>query len=287
MESKLGSLKSKINRRTLFQLSTVAGSSLLFYNNWSTARAEGKVSSTPKSKDPKMKRIVFVIANPAKSELTGWPIGYWLSELAHPYWEFMQQKYEITLASPKGGAVTHDGISDPENAKGNPNDFVSLGFKSSKTIAPLLSNTKPISEIRAQDFDAIFLVGGLSPMYTFIDNTELHKLFVSFYESNKVSAAVCHGTCVLLKAKLSNGKLLADGKKWTGFSNAEEDIVDKGAGKKVEPFRIQDEAGKISSTTFVAAPPFSPHAIRDGHLITGQQGNSGGAAAKLVIEALG
>jgi putative intracellular protease/amidase len=233
------------------------------------------------------KRIVFVLSNQATSELTGWPIGFWLSELAHPYWEFVKAGYQITLASPAGGEVQFDSMSDPEKARpGTPPDFVSMGFKAHPATAALLTNTKPLDTISADDYEAIFVVGGLGPMYTFIDNSALHQLFAQFYESGKIAAAICHGTCILLKTKLSNGNLLAAGKEWTGFANAEEDMVDAGAGKTVQPFRIEDEAAKLP-TKYISGPAYKPFAVADGNLITGQQGSSGAVTAQLVIAALG
>jgi len=233
-----------------------------------------------------MPRVVIVIANPAVSELTSWPIGFWLSELAHPYWEFTKARYDITLASPDGGAVVHDGMSDPDHERGNARDFVSRGFKTDPSIQELLASTTPISQISVGDFDAIFVVGGLSPMYTFAGRADLAELVAAFHSAGKPTALVCHGTCVLLEARTAVGKLLVEGKTWTGFSNAEEDAVDAGAGRVVEPFRIQDRAEETPGTTFVVGAPFVPHAIADGHLITGQQGNSGAAAAALLVAAL-
>ncbi len=239
-----------------------------------------------KEKKMDTKKILFVVANPTKSELTGWSIGFWLAELAHPYYEFSKRGYNITIASPDGGVIKPDPMSEPDNPKGNPNDFVSLGFKTSPVTVSLMQKTIPISKASVSDYDAIFVVGGLSPMYTFIDNIGLQTLFASFYENGKVTAAICHGTNLLLKTKLSNGKLLSEEKRWTGFSNAEEDAIDKGAGKKVEPYRIEDEAKKILKTTFIAGNPFKPHAITDGNLVTGQQGNSGALTAEHVIALL-
>jgi putative intracellular protease/amidase len=92
---------------------------------------------------------------------------------------------------------------------------------------------------------------------------------------------------VLLKTRLSDGKLLVDGKTWTGFANSEEEYADAFVGRKIQPFRIEDEARKLTNTNFVVGPRFSAHAVRDGILITGQQQYSGTAAARLVIEALG
>jgi putative intracellular protease/amidase len=233
-----------------------------------------------------MARIVFVIANPTTSELTGWPIGYWLSELAHPFWEFTKAGHDITLASPEGGPVVHDGISDPDHPSGNARDFVSRGFASDPAIRDLLSATIPTSQIDVAAFDAIFVVGGLSPMYTFAGRADLCELVAAFHAADKPTALVCHGTCLLLDARTAEGQLLVEGKSWTGFSNAEEDIIDANAGRQVEPFRIQDRADQVPGTRFIASAPFVPHAIADGQLITGQQGNSGAAAATLLVAAL-
>jgi putative intracellular protease/amidase len=108
-----------------------------------------------------------------------------------------------------------------------------------------------------------------------------------FYEAGKVTAIVCHATSVLLKAMRSDGTLLVTGKTWTGFADSEEDFADEYVGKRIQPFRIEQEARKLVGTNFVVNSRFKPFAVRDGLLITGQQQYSGGAAAKLVIEALG
>lgn len=233
------------------------------------------------------KRVVFVVSNEVNPGPAGFAVGYYLTELAHPYWAFQQRGYTMDIASPMGGRVVHDAMSDPEGGRfGPPQDFLSIGFKHSTKVKPLLENTKKLSDVRVVDYDAIFVIGGLGPMVTFTDNAEFHKLFARFYEAGKVSTTICHGSVILLKTRLSNGKLLAEGKQWTGFCDAEEEIVDKAYGKQVQPFRIETEAKKIPNTRFVQGPAFKPLAVRDGLLISGQQGSSGGRASELVIEAL-
>jgi putative intracellular protease/amidase len=234
------------------------------------------------------KKIAMVVANSSISNQTGWPIGFWWSELTHPYWEFTEVGYEIKIFSPNGGDLVADAYSDPEDTSGySASDFVSLGFKKSPKHFDLIKNTKSIDNINVNDFDAIFLTGGQSPMYTFIENTKLHSLFSKFYEMGKIVSAICHATCILIKVKTSNGKLLIDGKTWTGFSDSEEAYADHFVGQKIQPFWIESEAKKIPNTNYINSGMFKPFAIRDGNLITGQQQFSGSAAAKLVIEALG
>lgn len=236
----------------------------------------------------KRKRVLLVAANPSVSKQTGWPIGFWAAELTHPYFEFTEKGYEVEIVSPDGGKLELDGFSDPRHESGySAHDLISLGFLTSPNHSKLLENTKSISQVKIEDYDALFLAGGQSPMYTFIDNVKLHKFVSDFYEAGKVVAIVCHATCVLLKAKTKDGKLLVDGKTWTGFANSEEQFADNFVGMKIQPFWIEEEAKKIPNTNFIVNGMFKPFAVRDGRLITGQQQYSGGAAAKLVIEALG
>jgi putative intracellular protease/amidase len=234
------------------------------------------------------KRVLIVVANPAISPTTGWPIGAWVAEFAHPYWEFTEKGYQVDLVSPRGGKVAIDGYSDPRDASGySAHDILSLGFLSSPQHAALLEQTRSIAEVAPDDYDAVFVAGGQSPMVTMIEDEALHRFVAGFYEAGKVVAVVCHGTCILLRARGADGKLLVEGKTWTGFADSEEDFADSFVGKRIQPFRIEEEARKLPSTNFVVGPRFAPFAVRDGRLITGQQQYSGAAAAKLVIEALG
>jgi putative intracellular protease/amidase len=234
------------------------------------------------------KRIVIVASNPAVSEQTGWPIGFWWAELAHPYLAFTEHGYEVDIASPEGGALQADAYSDPRDESGySAEDLISLGFVNSPTHMKLVEESKPLAAISVDDYDGVLLVGGQGPMYTFFNDERVHALATGYYEAGKVTAVICHATCVLLKTRLSVGRLLVEGKTWTGFANSEERYADNVAGLKIQPFWIEDEAKKLDNTNFIVSVRFKPHAVRDGNLITGQQQYSGGAAARLMIDALG
>lgn len=236
---------------------------------------------------PSKGKILMVASSPSVSKQTGWPIGFWAAELTHPLLAFQEAGYEVEIASTEGGKIVMDNYSNPTDASGySAHDVISLGYLQQQNFTILLENTKKFTEINPNDYVAIFLVGGQAPMYTFKGNVELQKLFVSFYESGKPSAAVCHSTTLLLETKKSNGELLVKGKTWTGFADAEEEYADKAVGQKIQPYRIETEARKIKDTFFKVSTPFSSYAIKDGNLITGQQQNSGRAAAELVIELL-
>jgi len=234
----------------------------------------------------KTRRILMVVANPSVSTTTGWPVGFWASELIHPYDAFVRQGYEVTVASPDGGKVELDAYSDPRDASGySKDDTLSVDYLKREEFVALLENTARVSDLRATDFDAIVVVGGQSPMFTFKDAVGLHALFMDFFKSGKTSAALCHGTSLLLYLTNSDGTPFVKGRKMTGFANSEEDFADKAVGRKLMPFRIEDEAKKMGAQ-FTTKPAFQPYAVRDGNLITGQQQHSGGEVAKLVISAL-
>lgn len=233
------------------------------------------------------KRILMLASNPAISPVTGWPIGFWWAELSHAFEVFKEAGQDVTIASPDGGDLQADGYSDPEDESGySAGDTISLAFKKDPDKMALLKDTPALSDLNIADFDAIFVVGGQGPMVTMINDEKTHKAIADFYEAGKITAAVCHGTCVLLKTKLSNGELLVKGKRWTGFANSEEEYAENAVGMKIQPFWIETEARKLSDTSFEVAGPLEEFAIRDGLLVTGQQQVSAAAAAREVNDAL-
>jgi putative intracellular protease/amidase len=235
----------------------------------------------------KTKRVAVIASNATVSKRTGWPIGFWWAELSHPYWEFAEHGYRVDLYSPDGGKLVADNWSDPrDESKYSASDLLSMGFICSPEHSQLIENTKPISQLSSDEYDAVLLVGGQGPMYTFYEDDRVHELVSSFYKTGKITAVLCHATCILLKTKLK-GKLLVEGKTWTGFANSEEAFADAYVGKRIQPFWIEDEAKKLAGTNFIVSGRFKAHAVRDGNLITGQQQFSGAAVARLIIEALG
>ena len=243
----------------------------------------------------KAKRVAIVVANPAVSSTTGWPVGFWWSELTHPYFFLTEAGYDIEIFSPESGACRADAMSDPRDPSGySSSDLISMGFIGTPTLAALLEGTRPAEDIDPDRFDAIVVAGGQAPMFTFDRAIDLRKTFVAFYEAGKIACALCHGVAILRDAKLSSGRMLAAGKTVTGFANVEEDFADQAVwhmnllpkDKHVMPWRIEDELRRIGAN-YVQAGLWRGFAVRDGNLITGQQNFSGRETAELLIETLG
>ena len=247
------------------------------------------------SQSKKPKRVAMVIASPAVSSTTGWPVGFWWSELTHPWLAFHEVGYEIEVFSTAGGKCEADAMSDPRDPSGySASDLISLGFLHTASLAALVADTKPAAAIDVDRFDALVVAGGQAPMFSFAEADALEKKVVAFYEAGKITAALCHGTAILRYAKLSNGEPLVRGKTVTGFANVEEDFADEAVwgmgalprGKHLMPWRIEDELRKLGAN-FVQGGMWRGFAVRDGNLVTGQQNFSGAETARLVIETLG
>ena len=241
------------------------------------------------------KRVALVISNPAVSTTTGWPVGFWWSELAHPYLAFHEAGYEVEIFSPYGGPCAADAISNPGDPSGySKTDLISQGFIHTPELKALVDQTKRASEIEVGRFDAIIVAGGQAPMFTFESATDLQRKFVEFYVAGKVAAALCHGAAILNFARLPNGEYVVKGKTVTGFANIEEDFADNAAwnmnllprDRHLMPWRIED-ALRARGANFIQAGLWRAFAVRDGNLVTGQQNFSGTETARLVIETLG
>ena len=241
------------------------------------------------------KRVAIVISNPAVSTTTGWPVGFWWSELSHPYYRFTELGYHVEIFSPNGGACVADAMSDPEDAsQWQAEDVISRGYKHDPTFMTLIENTHSVDEIDLDSCDAIVVTGGQGPMFTMENATNLHQKFVEFFEAGKIAAALCHGVAVLRYTTLSTGEPLVAGRTVTGFANIEEDFADEAVwsigalpkGTHVMPWRIEDEMNKLGAN-YIQAGLWKGFAVRDGNLITGQQNFSGAETADVIVRALG
>ena len=233
----------------------------------------------------KPRRILSIVSN--TTQLKGIPVGFFAEEMTRAFLMFTEAGHQVDLASPKGGEVMYDTHSDPRTPGGAyADDLISLGFAHHARFGAMLKQSMPISAVRVHDYDAVWVAGGGGPLLTFKDDVALHKLIAGFYDAGKIVALICHGSSLLLWTRLSNGRLLADGKQWTGFTDEEEEEVNAAFGMTLNEYTIQSEAVRMPGTRFLCRGANEPFAVRDGRLITGQQQYSSAITAELVLEAL-
>lgn len=208
---------------------------------------------------------------------TGRKTGFWLEEGAAPYYVFRDAGVELTLVSPKGGQPPIDPKSDlPENQTP-----AMARFKEDAAAQKVFANTKKLSDVRSEDFDAVFYPGGHGPMWDLVDNPDSIRLIESFYNAGKPVAAVCHAPAVLHRVTYK-GAPIVKGKRVTGFTNGEEEEVQL---TKVVPFLVEDELKRLGGL-YEKKANWESFAITDGILITGQNPASSTAGAEALLKLL-
>lgn len=233
------------------------------------------------------REILIVVANPTVSSNNHWPVGFWGAELTHPYFELTEAGFQVTIASPDGGKVEMDALSDPRDpSRWSADDLITMGFVNTPELVAKLADTPALAGLDPARFEALLIAGGQSPMFTFRDNATLHQAIRAFWNAEKVVAAYCHGVAALVDCALDDGSALVTGRTLTGFSNVEEDYGDAAAGVQIMPWRLED-ALREKGANYISAGLFKPFAVRDGRLITGQQQYSGRKVAHAVLAALG
>lgn len=247
-------------------------------------------SEQPDPEVPRTGKILLVASSPTTATTeaaNGWPLGAWIAEVSHPYYELVEAGYEVEIVSTAGGDVVIDAYSDPRHESGySAEDETSLRFLTTEATASLLTGTRSIDEVDDADYDAIIVAGGQAPMYTYRDDATLQGLIRTFYESGRPTAALCHGVASLVDVKTSDGEYLVDGKQLTGFSLVEDQTVEEALGSvQVFTWYVQP-ALEERGARYVDGGLWADFAVADGNLITGQQQYSGASVARLMLEAL-
>jgi len=223
-------------------------------------------------------KILMVLTSHDRLGDTGRKTGFWLEELAAPYYEFRDAGAEITLASPKGGRPP----LDPKSQDPNFQTDLTRRFESDADAKGLLDKTVLLENVKQEDFDAVFYPGGHGPMWDLAEDPNSIGLIESFLAAGKPVALVCHAPGALRHVKTPANKPLVDGKNVTGFTNGEEEEVGL---TKVVPFLVEDELLSLGAT-YSKVKNWGVHVVTDGLLITGQNPGSSGPAAKVLIDAL-
>lgn len=228
---------------------------------------------------PTQKKILIVLTSHDQLGDTGQKTGFWLEELAAPYYVFEDAGAEIVLASPLGG-------KPPLDPKSSEEGFLTPAthrFEADAQATARLENTAVLSDMSEGDFDAVFYPGGHGPLWDLAEDKTSIALIEAFNAANKPTGFVCHAPGVLKNVKGTDGKPLVNGKTVTGFSNSEEAAVQL---TDIVPFLVEDMLQE-NGGQFSSGEDWVPHAVEDGRLLTGQNPASSEAVAKMLLAQLG
>ncbi len=223
-------------------------------------------------------KVLLVLTSHDQLGNTGKKTGFWLEELAAPYYAFKDAGAEMTLASPKGGQPPLDPKSDETEFQTD----LTRRFNADEAGKARLANTVRLDSVNQADYDTVFYPGGHGPMWDLAEDANSIKLIESFIAAGKTIALVCHAPGVLHQVKNPDGTPFVAGRQLTGFTNGEEEGVGL---TKVVPFLVEDELLSLGAI-FSKVKDWGVHTVTDGQLITGQNPASSGPAALVLIDAL-
>lgn len=221
-------------------------------------------------------KILFVLTSHSDLGNTGKKTGFWIEEFAAPYYVLADAGAIITIASPLGGQPPVDPKSEAPDAQSP----ATLRFYKDLNAIDKVANSKKLSDVFIDNYDAVFYPGGHGPLWDLANDVHSIAIIEGFYSANKPIAFVCHAPAALVKVTVAEGEPLVKGKRLTSFSDTEEDAVGL---TQIVPFLLENELKKLGAH-YSKAANWSSYAIQDGLLITGQNPASSEAVAKLLLK---
>lgn len=223
-------------------------------------------------------KVLIVLTSHDQLGNTGEKTGFWLEELAAPYYVFRDAGAEVTLASPLGGQPP----LDPKSASEDFQTEDTRRFEADPAAQAALAATHKLAEVSLADYDAVFYPGGHGPLWDLASDPASIALIEAAFAAGKPVGAVCHAPAVLRSVKGADGEPLVKGKQVTGFSNSEEAAVGL---TDIVPFLVEDML-IANGGDYSCGPDWSAHVVRDGLLVTGQNPASSAPTAQALLELL-
>jgi len=219
-------------------------------------------------------KVLFIISNS--------DTAFWLSEVTHPYWHFIERGAEADFASPVGGKVVYDRYSDPYFEHSTElDDLVSKGFLSDKELVAKLDTTLRLKDVDLSEYDAVHVAGGRGATFDLYPNQDVAKALEHFWSEHQVVGAICHGAIAL-----GNIPDRIRGRRTTGYTLKGDKELQRMFGSSFLiphfPQTVLEEAGSVYS----CVAPNDPYVVRDDTLVTGQNQQSASEYALVFLHAM-
>ncbi|MBF6298662.1 type 1 glutamine amidotransferase domain-containing protein [Nocardia amamiensis] len=227
----------------------------------------------------KQKKILAVVTNQPTYGESEHRTGLWLGELVHFYDKAVKAGYTVDVVSPAGGEVP----LDPRSLGRLFADKTVRSYLDDPAFMNALKTTVSIADVDPDDYSTIFLTGGHGTMWDFPDNADLQRTAQAIYAGGGIVSSVCHGACALINLRDADGNPLVQNRTVTGFATVEERLA--GVKSRV-PFLLEDELRAKGANYVRSTIPMTPHAVRDGRLITGQNPVSTKVVSDSILAAL-
>jgi putative intracellular protease/amidase len=220
-------------------------------------------------------KILIIATSHQQLGDTGRKTGSWLESLAIPYYIFKDAGAIITFASPLGGPLP----LDPKSESIIASNSTIRRFQKDREVISDLSHSIPLDTLKAEDFDMVLLPGGHGPMWDFPDNDSLGQLLADFNRQNKPVGLISHGVSALVSLKNELGEPFVKGRHLTAYSNSEEQVAGLTG---VIPFSLESKLISLGAF-YTKGADYTPFAITDGNIISGQNPASSSEVGKRML----
>ncbi|MFF3911098.1 type 1 glutamine amidotransferase domain-containing protein [Streptomyces sp. NPDC001848] len=230
-----------------------------------------------------MAKVLFIVSGATYWVLkdgTRYATGYWAEEFAMPYKAVTDAGHEVAVATPGGVTPNVDMMSlRPSMAGGEEG---ALELEEIIRSAEAMRRPLKLSDVRLEDYDAVYLPGGHGPMSDLAYDADVGRLLTAQLASGKPLAIVCHAPASLLATRI-HGESPFKGYRVTGFTNEEEEAV--GLASRAT-WLLEDELKDKVGVEYSRGPMWEPYMVEDRNLITGQNPHSAAVLADRLLQIL-
>ncbi|KOU69267.1 thiamine biosynthesis protein ThiJ [Streptomyces sp. MMG1533] len=230
-----------------------------------------------------MAKILFVMTGADRWTLADGsthPTGFWAEEAVAPYEAFKAAGHEVTVATPGGVVPPVDQGSLGSGANGGPEQAAKI--RAVVETAPELRAPIALTDVRLDEYDAVYVPGGHGPMEDLAVNADSGTILTRAVGSGMPVGVVCHGPAALLAAVKEDGTNAYAGFRITAFTNTEEQLAGNAERAK---WLLQDRLTEAGLKVEVGEP-WAPHVEVDRNVVTGQNPASSAPLAAELLKKL-
>ena len=209
---------------------------------------------------------------------TGKKTGVYASEMTVPYYEFIDARMQVDIASIDGGEIPIEQISLkwPLLTPADERFLIDADFQQK------VKNSMKIDDVNFTRYDLVYMAGGWGAAYDLGTSEVLGRKISEAYSSKIILGSVCHGALGFLRAKDEHGNPLVKNRKMTAVT----DKQIKELGIEITPQHPERElraAGARFESKTAFRDMFANHVVIDDTIITGQNQNAGAETAQKMM----
>ena len=224
------------------------------------------------------KKALIIATNHDTLGETGKKTGVYASEMTVAYYEFLDGKMNVDVASIRGGEIP----IEPSSIKWPLLTPADKRFLSDSEFKDKVKHSLKITDLDFTQYDIVYLAGGWGAAYDLGYSDVLGQKISEAYAGNVVLGSVCHGSLGFLRAKDQNGDPLVKGRRMTGVTDKQVKEL-KITMTPQHPERELRKAGALYESETAFRDFFASHVVVDGNLVTGQNQNDAAEVAQLMM----